>query len=57
MVFFLPGAELEVAVGLTVTSLLTCVAIQLTVVPGLPSIGYVATSDLIFYLAYLLAML
>lgn len=57
LVFFIDAENLEVASGLTVTSLLACVAIQLTVVPGLPDVGYVVTSDLLFYLAYLLAML
>lgn len=57
LVFFIDAASLDVAAGLTVTSLLACVAIQLTVVPGLPDVGYVVTSDLLFYLAYLLSML
>lgn len=57
LVFFIDACNLEVASGLTVTSLLACVAIQLTVVPGLPDVGYVVTSDVFFYLAYVLAML
>lgn len=57
LVFFIDAGSLDVAAGLTVTSLLACVAIQLTVVPGLPDVGYVVTSDLMFYLAYLLSML
>jgi hypothetical protein len=57
LVFYIPAVNLEVATGLTVTSLLACVAIQLTVVPGLPDVGYVVMSDVFFYLAYLLAML
>jgi hypothetical protein len=57
LVFFIDAVNLDVAAGLTVTSLLACVAIQLTVVPGLPDVGYVVTSDLLFYLAYLLSML
>jgi hypothetical protein len=57
LVFFIPAVNLEVASGLTVSSLLTCVAIQLTVVPGLPQVGYLVVSDLIFYLAYGLSML
>lgn len=56
LVFFIDAESLEVASGLTVTSLLACVAIQLTVVPGLPDVGYVVTSDLLFYLAYFLSM-
>jgi len=57
LVFFIAACNLEVASGLTVTSLLACVAIQLTVVPGLPDVGYIVTSDKLFYLAYLLSML
>jgi hypothetical protein len=57
LVFFIPSTNLEVASGLTVTSLLACVAIQLTVVPGLPNVGYVVISDKMFYLGYLLSML
>lgn len=57
LVFFIDSSSLDVAAGLTVTSLLACVAIQLTVVPGLPDVGYVVTSDMLFYLAYLLSMI
>lgn len=56
LVFFVPARELEVAVGLTVTSVLACIAFQLTVVDDLPSIGYIVTSDRIFYLCYFLIM-
>ena len=57
LVFYVPAVELEVASGLTVSSLLTCVAIQIAVVPGLPQVGYLVVSDLFFYLSYALAML
>jgi hypothetical protein len=56
LVFFVPARELEVAVGLTVTSILACIAFQLTVADDLPDIGYIVTSDLIFYLCYFLIM-
>lgn len=56
LVFFVPARELEVAVGLTVTSVLACIAFQLTVVDDLPSIGYITTSDRIFHLCYFLIM-
>ena len=56
LVFFVPARELEVAVGLTVTSILACIAFQLTVADDLPNIGYVVTSDWIFYLCYFLIM-
>jgi hypothetical protein len=52
LVFFVPARELEVAVGLTVTSVLACIAFQLTVAGDLPHIGYVVTSDRIFHLCY-----
>jgi hypothetical protein len=57
LVFFLPADELEVAAGLTVTSLLSCIAFQLTVAGDLPEIGYVVLSDRIFHLCYLLIMM
>jgi hypothetical protein len=56
LVFFVPARELEVAVGLTVTSVLACIAFQLTVADDLPSIGYVVISDRIFHLCYFLIM-
>lgn len=54
LVFFVPAKELEVAVGLTVTSLLASIALQLSISNGLPNVGYLITSDKIFYLFYLL---
>ena len=57
LVFFVPARELEVAVGLTVTSVLACIAFQLTVADDLPSIGYVVTADRIFHLCYFLIMM
>ena len=56
LVFFVPARDLEVAVGLTVTSVLACIAFQLTVADDLPSIGYIVTSDRIFHLCYFLIM-
>ena len=56
LVFFVPARELEVAVGLTVTSVLAGIAFQLTVADDLPNVGYLVTSDLIFYLCYFLIM-
>ena len=56
LVFFVPAREMEVAVGLTVTSILACIAFQLTVADDLPNIGYVVTSDMIFHLCYFLIM-
>jgi hypothetical protein len=56
LVFFVPARDLDVAVGLTVTSVLACIAFQLTVANDLPNIGYVVTSDRIFHLCYFLIM-
>jgi hypothetical protein len=56
LVFFVPARDLDVAVGLTVTSVLACIAFQLTVADDLPSIGYIVTSDRIFHLCYFLIM-
>jgi Neurotransmitter-gated ion-channel transmembrane region. len=56
LVFFVPARDLDVAVGLTVTSVLASIAFQLTVADDLPSIGYIVTSDQIFYLCYFLIM-
>jgi hypothetical protein len=56
LVFFVPARDLDVAVGLTVTSILACIAFQLTVADDLPSIGYIVTSDRIFHLCYFLIM-
>lgn len=57
LVFFVPSLELEVAVGLTVTSLLAAIALQLTMADDLPSIGYLVSSDQFFYLGYLVITL
>ncbi|OJW77325.1 MAG: hypothetical protein BGO69_18250 [Bacteroidetes bacterium 46-16] len=54
LVFFVPAAQLEVAVGLTVTSLLSCIALQLTLSGEIPVTGYLIASDKIFYLSYFL---
>jgi hypothetical protein len=56
LVFFVPAAQLDVAAGLTVTSLLACIAFQWTVNDGLPNIGYIVTSDRIFHMSYALIM-
>ena len=56
LVFFVPARDLDVAVGLTVTSVLACIAFQLTVADDLPSIGYIVTSDRIFHLCYFMIM-
>lgn len=57
LAFFLPAHELDVAVGLTVTSVLACIAIQITLNDRIPNVGYIITSDRIFHLCYFLIML
>lgn len=57
LVFYVPAQSLEVAAGLTVTSLLACIAFQITVTETLPDVGYLMTSDRIFYVCYLFIML
>ena len=52
LVFFVPAIQLEVAVGLTVTSLLSCIALQLTLSGDIPVTGYLIATDKIFYLSY-----
>lgn len=46
LVFFIPAAKLDVAVGCTVTSLLACIAVQLTTVGDIPRVGYLTKSTL-----------
>ena len=57
LVFYIPGGELEVASGLTVTSLLASISFQLSLAGNLPEIGYLVSSDRIFHISYLLIML
>lgn len=54
LVFFIQGSKLEVAAALTVTSLLSCIALQLTLSNEIPVTGYLIASDKIFYLSYAL---
>lgn len=52
LVFFLPPDEIQTASGLAMTSLLTCVAMNLTVSSNLPEIGYLVASDKFFICTY-----
>lgn len=56
LVFFVPADRLDVAVGLTVTSLLASIAFQITLSDSLPDIGYLTTADHIFHLSYFMVM-
>ena len=57
LVFFIEAENLDLACGLTVTSLLAAIAFQWTVSDDLPNIGYLTCQDKIFYLGYILIML
>lgn len=56
LVFFIPAGQLELAGGLTVTSLLAAIAFQWTLGDNLPSVGYLTIMDYVFYLTYFLIM-
>lgn len=53
-VFFIPADKIDIAAGLTVTSLLSAIAFQLSVVGEMPEIGYIIYMDKIFYSCYFL---
>lgn len=53
-VFFLPAHKIDIAAGLTVTSLLSAIAFQLSFAEELPEIGYIIYVDKIFYTCYFL---
>lgn len=57
LVFYIPAEDMELACGLTVTSLLAAIAFQWTISDDLPNVGYLTCVDKIFYLAYVLIML
>ncbi len=57
LVFFIPAEALDLAAGLTVTSLLASIAFQWTISDDLPNVGYLTCVDKIFYLSYSLIML
>ncbi len=53
-VFFIPADKIDIAAGLTVTSLLSAIAFQLSVNGDLPDIGYIIYIDKVFYSCYFL---
>ena len=53
-VFYLPPHKIDIAAGLTVTSLLSAIAFQLSFAEELPEIGYIIYVDKIFYTCYFL---
>jgi hypothetical protein len=56
LVFYVAADRIDVAVGLTVTSLLASIAFQISLADSLPDIGYLTTADRIFHLSYFLIM-
>lgn len=54
LVFFIPHSMLQAAVGLTVTSLLSSIALQLSMSNNIPTTGYLIATDKLFYIAYAL---
>lgn len=56
LVFYIPADALDLAAGLTVTSLLAGIAFQWTISDDLPGVGYLTCVDRIFYLSYSLIM-
>lgn len=56
-VFFIPAEKLDMAAGLTVTSLLSAIAFQFSINSDLPEIGYLIYVDKVFYSTYLLIVL
>lgn len=53
-VFYLPAEKIDIAAGLTVTSLLSAIAFQLSISGELPEIGYIIYIDKVFYTCYFL---
>lgn len=53
-VFFLPAEKLDIAAGLTVTSLLSAIAFQTAISGDIPEIGYITYVDKVFYTCYAL---
>lgn len=56
-VFFLPADKLDIAAGLTVTSLLSAIAFQTAISGDIPEIGYITYVDKVFYTCYALIAL
>jgi hypothetical protein len=56
LAFYIPASALELAGGLTATSLLAAIAFQWTINSGLPNVSGLILVDKVFYLAYLLIM-
>ena len=56
-VFYLPAEKLDIAAGLTVTSLLSAIAFQTAISTDIPEIGYLIYIDKIFYTCYFLIAL
>ncbi|NJK62917.1 MAG: hypothetical protein HC921_09795 [Synechococcaceae cyanobacterium SM2_3_1] len=51
---FLPAVEVEARIGMVVTALLSCVALNLSQAEALPEVPYPVTADKVYILSYLL---
>lgn len=54
LVFYIPADRIDVAAGLTVTSLLGAIAFQITCSSDISDVGYLTYLDKVFYVSYLL---
>ncbi|MBK9735964.1 MAG: hypothetical protein IPO92_13800 [Saprospiraceae bacterium] len=54
LVYYIPPPKVEMASAITVTSLLSAIAFQLSISGNLPDIGYIMYVDKIFYCCYFL---
>lgn len=59
MVFFIPISKFETRIEITITGLLSLIALQIVLNESLPQVGYLTLTDKIYYFAYssILAML
>jgi hypothetical protein len=56
-IFFINPAYFEVRSGITVTALLSAIALQITVSGDLPAVGYMVLIDKVYNLAYLITLM
>lgn len=52
LMFQLPPKEIQGAIAISMSALLSCIAFELTISQSLPPVGYLITSDKFFILAY-----
>ena len=52
LMFLLPPKEIQGAIAISMSALLSCIAFEVTISQGLPAVGYLITSDKFFIIAY-----